>query len=339
MTREIATSDPKRQPPPLPLGTPPAEGSAAPCAALPAPPADQRALCLQILERGDLASKLVAPFDAEGRPLPAGPPGPPVDLDRPARDPGLRMRGGRERLPRPGALADAGSRRLCLARFAHHELMAVEYFAWAWLRWPDAPAGLLRGWIAAMADEQRHCRLYLDRLAALGGQFDGDGHSDYFWRHAPAIASSPAGPAAFLAAMGLTLEQANLDFTLTYRDAFAAAGDSESAALCQRVHDDEVAHVALAARWLPRVAARETARIEASAPAGCADPNRTPRPQATDLEDYLVAVPFPLGPARAKGRRFEAAPRRRAGLSDAFIDHVRRARSSQERAASAPTGA
>ncbi|MFO0687750.1 MAG: DUF455 family protein [Myxococcota bacterium] len=281
-----------------------------------APPGDAAALCRAILERGDLATKLTPPLDAEGHPLPLGPSGPPILVDLPARDPGLRMRGGREKLPRPGELRDVASRRLCLARFAHHELMAVEYFAWAFLRWPELPPPLRRGWLSALADEQRHCRLYLARLEALGGRFAGDDHSDYFWRHAPAIAASPAGPAAFLAAMGLTLEQANLDFTLTYRDGFAAAGDAESAAICQIVHDDEIVHVALAARWIGRIA-----------PAGAA-----PAAGATgDLEAYLASVPFPLAASRAKGKRFEAKPRVRAGLSPAFVEHVRSARSAQER--------
>ncbi len=276
---------------------------------------DARTFCRRILEAGDLASKLAPPLGPTGRLLDVDPPGPALFIERPARDPGLRMRGGGERLPRPGELQDAECRRICLARFAHHELMAVEYFAWALLRWPELPAPLRRGWLAALADEQRHCRLYLDRLAALGGRFDGDDHSDYFWRHAPAIAASPAGPAAFLAALGLTLEQANLDFTLTYRDAFAAAGDAESAAICQQVHDDEVAHVALAAHWIVRLAAAPPAH------------------EGADLERYLASVPFPLGASRAKGRRFEAKPRRRAGLSAPFVEHVRTARSSQERSA------
>ncbi len=299
----------------------PAPVGPAPCPDRPLP--DVQAFCRRILEAGDLATKLAPPVDPTGRPLALDPPGPAVFIDRPARDPGLRMRGGGDRLPRPGELVDAASRRICLARFAHHELMAVEYFAWALLRWPDLPTPLRRGWLAALADEQRHCRLYLDRLAALGGRFDGDDHSDYFWRHAPAIAASPAGPSAFLAAMGLTLEQANLDFTLTYRDAFAAAGDAESAAICQQVHDDEIAHVALSAHWIVRLA------------------SPTPASESADLEHYLASVPFPLGASRAKGRRFEGKPRKRAGLSAAFVEHVRQARSSQERGlgASAPVEA
>ncbi|MCB9722777.1 MAG: DUF455 family protein [Spirochaetaceae bacterium] len=277
------------------------------------PVEDLQAFCRRVLERGDLESKLAPPLDASGRSLPDRPSGPMLDLERPARDPGLRMRGGAERLPRPGQLVDPAHRATCLARFAHHELMAVELFAWALLRWPDLPGPLRRGLVTALADEQRHCRLYLERLAEHGGDFERDDHSDYFWRHAAAIAASPHGARAFLAAMGLTLEQANLDFTLTYRDGFAAAGDAASAAVCQQVHDDEIGHVALAARWLGRI--------------GEASSTTTHSP----LDLYLECVPFPLGPARAKGRRFEVSPRRRAGLDATLIEHVRRARSSQER--------
>lgn len=286
-----------------------------PHASAPRAPENVRAYCLRILERGDLETKLAPPVDGHGRTLPDTPTGPPIEIDRPARDVGLRMRGGSDRLPRPGQLREPEHRIHCLARFAHHELQAVEYFAWALLRWPTLPPELRRGLLYALVDEQRHCRLYLDRLHAHAGHFDTDDHSDYFWRQAPAIAASPAGPRAFLAAMGLTLEQANLDFTLTYRDGFAEAGDLESAAVCQQVHDDEIAHVALAARWLTRLG--QAARLNVDE-------------VQSDLDHYLDAVPFPLGPARAKGRRFEAKPRRRAGLSEALIEHVRLARSNSE---------
>jgi uncharacterized ferritin-like protein (DUF455 family) len=269
---------------------------------------------MRVLECGDLATKLSAPLDSQGRTLPDSVPGEEaVFIERPARNAGLRMQGGSHRLPRPGQLADPGHRKLCLSRFAHHELMAVELFAWALLRWPSLPRSLRRGLLSALVDEQRHCRLYLERLEAHGGHFETDDHSDYFWQQVPVIAASPAGPRAFLAAVGLTLEQANLDFTLTYRDGFAEAGDLESARVCQLVHDEEIAHVALAARWMHRL-----------------DEPGASDADATDLDRYLAAVPFPLGPARAKGRRFEVEPRRRAGLSDALIDHVRHARSSQE---------
>jgi uncharacterized ferritin-like protein (DUF455 family) len=287
-------------------------------------PSSVQAFCLRVLECGDLATKLSPPLDAQGSSLPDSPTASAVFIDRPARNPGLQMQGGSHRLPRPGQLSDPEHRRLCLSRFAHHELMAVELFAWALLRWPTLPQSLRRGLLSALVDEQHHCRLYLARLEAHGGRFDSNDHSDYFWQQIPAIAASPAGPRAFLAAVGLTLEQANLDFTLTYRDGFAEAGDHESARVCQVVHDEEIVHVALAARWMKRLDELDSNES--------ADSNET---DETDLDRYLAAVPFPLGPARAKGRRFEVAPRRRAGLSEALIDHVRNARSSQERVGAA----
>ena len=283
-----------------------------------APPRTVRDFCLRILEQGDLQTKLTPPSSGDSPSLldPEGVKA--ISIERPSRDPGLRMRGGGERLPRPGKLRDLENRRRCLSRFAHHELMAVELFAWALLRWPDLPRSLRRGWLSALADEQRHCRLYLERLHANGGCFESDDHSDYFWRQASAIAESPAGPCAFLAGMGLTLEQANLDFTLTYRDGFAQAGDEASARVCQIVHDEEIAHVALAAHWIGRLELRTPDAPDSAS-------------EEKVLDRYLASVPFPLGPARAKGRRFEAEPRRRAGLSPRFIETIQQARSSQER--------
>lgn len=289
-------------------------------------PTSVRDFCLQILECGDLSTKLSAPLDDQGRSLPDPRSNSPVFIDRPARDAGLRMKGETDRLPRPGQLGDTEHRKRCLSRFAHHELMAVELFAWALLRWPSLPEPLRRGMLSALVDEQRHCRLYLERLEAHGGRFETDDHSGYFWRQVPVIAASPAGPRAFLAAVGLTLEQANLDFTLTYRDGFAEAGDFESARVCQLVHDEEIVHVALAAHWLKRLG-----ELEDSDAREASGVSRVSDLKQTDLDHYLATVPFPLGPARAKGRRFEVAPRRRAGLSEALIEHVRLARSTQER--------
>jgi len=273
------------------------------------PVTDVRSFCLRLLECGDLETKLARPRDENGDPLPDADPGPPVHLDRPSRDVGLRMAGGAERLPKPGQLVEPEARATCLARFAHHELMAAELFAWALLRWPELPAELRRGWLRVLEEEQLHCRLYLGRLEAMGHSLTAYEHSDYFWRHAPAIAASPHGPRAFLAAMGLTLEQANLDFALLYRDAFREAGDEASARVCERVHEDEIGHVRLASRWLLTL--------------DDAEPD-------DEIGAYERAVPFPLAASRAKGRRFDVESRRRAGLGDDFIEHVRRARSSQQ---------
>lgn len=260
-----------------------------------------RAACLRIVASGELEAKLAPLAEADS------PASPPVRCLRPARGEGLAMGPGASPLPRPEVLSDPAMRALALARFAHHELQAVELCAAALLRWPTLPTPLRRGLAAVLADEQRHARLYLARLAALGFRFEAFApHSDYFWKHAAAILEGE--PSAFFAALGLTLEQANLDFSGAYRDAFAAAGDAESAAVCARVHDDEIGHVALAARALRELGV----------------------PGAGDTQRYEAAAPFPFSAARAKGRRFDADARRAAGLDAAFVAHVRSARSPQE---------
>jgi len=267
-----------------------------------AEPATVYAFCLRILRAPDLSSKLAGAGDLEDRPR-----GPAEDVAAPARQPELALAAGAAPLPRPGQLVDPAARAECLARFAHHELMAVELFAWALVRWPELPDELRRGLLGVLFDEQRHCRLYLSRLAAHGARLEDFALSDYFWKHRPAILRAPDPPLAFLCAMGLTLEQANLDFSLLYRDAFREAGDEASARVCQAVHDDEVGHVRLAASWLRRLSA-----------------------ESDDIARYEAAVPFPLSAARAKGRRFDAQARLAAGLEPAFVEHVRTARSSQE---------
>lgn len=260
---------------------------------------DVRTFCRRILESGDLASKLLPPTD-----LVDEDPGPPLAIDRPARDPGLRLRSGAGALPKLRELEGEEARAVTLARFAHHELMAIELFAWALLRWPEMPKALRRGFLHTLAEEQEHLRLYLDRLKALGHSLEDHALSDYFWKLVPGIEAHPGGPIAFLCAMGLTLEQANLDFSLLYRDAFRRVGDEETAQALQVVHDDEIGHVKLAAVWLSRLK----------------------EPGQSDVEAYRQGTPFPLSAARAKGRNFSASPRRRAGISEEMIAFVATAR-------------
>jgi uncharacterized ferritin-like protein (DUF455 family) len=186
--------------------------------------------------------------------------------------------------------------------------MAVELFAWALLRWPELPAELRRAFLGILADEQRHCRMYLQRLTEHGSALEEHPRSDYFWKHVPTIATSPHGPRAFLCAMGLTLEQANLDFAGLYADAFHSGGDARSGQVCEAVQRDEIHHVRCAAIWLRRLSGG-----------------------AGDLEAYTEAVPFPFAATRAKGRQFDVDARRRAGLSAEFIEAVRTARSAAGR--------
>jgi uncharacterized ferritin-like protein (DUF455 family) len=259
--------------------------------------------CRTLLLTGSLAAKrrLVdgISWDGDGEGSIAG-----DDITAPARDGALALVEGSEKLPPLAALANAEARVQCLSRFAHHELMATELFAWALVRFPRAPRALRVGWLSALVEEQQHLELYLERLAAHGAALGDVPLSGYFWKLMPGVRDAADPLRAFLCMQGLTLEQANLDFTMLYRDAFRRAGDEETAAVLQRVHDDEIAHVRLAHVWLTK-----------DAPVG-----------ASDVDAYVEHVPFPLSAARAKGRRFEVGARRRAGLSEEFIAHVRDAK-------------
>lgn len=226
-----------------------------------------------------------------------------MSIGAPTRSSALQLQKGSQRLPGLGALHEKSARIECLRRFAHHELQAIELFAWAVLRFPTLPASLRRGFLLILEEEQEHLRLYLSRLAAHGAQFEDGPLSDYLWQHCARIEASEDPPLAFLCALGLTFEQANLDFALMYRDAFAAAGDEATAAVLKRVHDDEIRHVRLAVRWLRRLK----------------------RAGESDIAAYLRTVPFPLTAARAKGRRFDVASRRQAGFDESFIAYVAQA--------------
>ncbi len=259
--------------------------------------------CLHVLESPDLESKLVPPRGPDGGKLREASSRAPIVIDRPARADLIQIRNGSDKLPQLHELEDPYARAVCLERFANHELMAVELFAWALLAYPEMPAGLRRGLLHVLEEEQGHVRLYVDRLTDLGSGLGQNQLSDYFWQQVPGIRASANGPAAFLCVMGLTLEQANLDFSLLYRDAFHRHEDELSAAAMHEVHLDEISHVRLAARWLTKVTGSER-----------------------DVDAYAEHVPYPLSAARAKGRRFDVAARKRAGLSDDFIEYVRNAR-------------
>ena len=274
------------------------------------------AYCRTLLLSPDLESKLVPPIAADGGRLTLDVAAPEI-IAEPGRAPHLAMTAGHDKLPKRKALRERSARARCLERFAGHELQAVELFAWALLAFPSLPDALKRGLLQTLAEEQLHLSLYLDRLKAHGGALGDTPLSSYFWRTVPGCLRKPDPELAFLCGMGLTLEQANLDFTLHYRDAFADAGDHETAEVIQKVHDDEIRHVRLAAVWMRRLADKS------------ASPPRDSAVVVDEVTTYEAAVPFPLAANRAKGRQFSREARQAAWLSEPFIDYIDAARPHQ----------
>ncbi len=221
---------------------------------------------------------------------------PALRLAAPGRPANLAIVHGRDaKVPPIAGMRDRAQRARILHALANHELQAIELFAWALLAYPHAPIAFRRGLVAILADEQRHFGLYAERLAAHDTAFGDHGVTGHFWNKLDAFPD----PLAFACVMGLTFENANLDFAGEYATAARAAGDIATAEVLARVHEDEIAHVHFGWLWMRKLA-------------GEGDP----------WEHYVANVPPPLGPHRARGATFDRSARERAGIDDAFIDRL-----------------
>ncbi len=248
----------------------------------------------------ELAIAILAADTLEGKLAPIVPGtrddrrGPPRRIEAPDRPDALRAVAARAaRVPPVQGMYDPHQRARILHALANHELQAVELFAWALVAFPDAPGRFRRGLAAILGEEQRHMRLYMDRLGALGHRMGDFPVTAHFWNHLDQMKT----PLEFLCVMGLTFENANLDFAQDYADAARAIGDLATAAALDQVHREEIRHVRFAWRWIERWRAndRSTWRV------------------------YQDSVAPPLGPGRARGRRMCLTSRRAAGLDDEFI--------------------
>lgn len=251
-----------------------------------------RAFAEQVLFATTLEEKLCAPEiitdDSPGGALAApAMPGRPRELifkQEPSRGsefPGLH------------ALESERERGRLLHFFANHELLATELMALVLLKFPDAPAAFRRGVWQTLRDEQEHTRWYVERMRACGIGFGEQPVSGYFWR----AVSGMESPMDYVAGLSLTFEQANLDFARHFARGFATVGDAESAALLERIHRDEIAHVAYGLKWF----------------------RRWKNPTESDWEAFCRQLKFPLSPQRAKGVSLNVESRRAAGLDAQFI--------------------
>ena len=204
---------------------------------------------------------------------------------------------GRPVFPQPAELQDETARATALHFFANHEIMALELMAAVLLAFPDAPKDWRRTVAATIRDEQRHARLYIERMADFGLSFGDRPVGDFFWRFGPAITS----PMVYNAVVGMTLEQANLDFAHHYARVFRDLGDEATAEVLDVVLRDEIDHVHRGLVFLDKWKA----------------------PGQSTWEAWCEALPHPITPARAKGIGFLVQERRKAGLSEAFIERLR----------------
>jgi uncharacterized ferritin-like protein (DUF455 family) len=254
-----------------------------------------RQLAKQVLFATTLEEKLRCPAnitdERPGAPLVApSTPGRPAELC-------FKPRGaGQGEFPGVHRLENERERGRLLHFFANHELLATELMALVLLKFPDAPSAFRRGVLQTLKDEQEHTRLYLQRMQECGIHFGELPVSGYFWR----AISGMESPTDFVAGLSLTFEQANLDFAQHFSRGFAKVGDAATAQLLERIHRDEIAHVAHGLKWF----------------------RRWKNPDESDWAAFCRQLKFPLSPQRAKGLALNIEGRRAAGLDESFIDEL-----------------
>ena len=219
------------------------------------------------------------------------------------------------RFPKKSELKNHSARGRLLHFFANHELLAIETMAYTLLKFPEAPLEFKRGVMKTLQDEQRHMRLYLDRMQDYGVELGEVPLNLYFWNTLKTMAS----PLDFVARMSLTFEQANLDFALEYARLFEEEiADEKTASLLRLVHDDEVKHVAHGLKWF---------NLWRSA-----DSQGEVVPFTSEWDSFKKLLPFPITARRAKGAHFfSEESRKAAGFSDDYIQRLRVAGGSRGR--------
>lgn len=205
---------------------------------------------------------------------------------------------GKARFPSLERLDRAELRGEILHFFANHELQAMELMALVLLRFPEAPPTFKLGLVRTIQEEQNHLRLYVERMKELGVDFGDLPVSDYFWRSMSQVRS----PLDFVVQMSLTFEQANLDFSLFFKNAVTGVGDEKTAAILDRVYQEEIGHVKHGLIWFNRWRENPT--------------------QESDWDAYLRLLPHPMTPTRAKGFVYCADARRAAGFSEKYIQEL-----------------
>jgi uncharacterized ferritin-like protein (DUF455 family) len=254
-----------------------------------------REWAIRILSADTLEEKLFIP-DAFTDNMP----GTPLLFSEPVRPPGMQFKRhtSREKLPPFHEHRHPDKRAVCLHRFAGHELLAVEIMAHALIAFPDAPKHFRRGVAGTLCEEQEHVRLYVERMQAMGLHFGDLPLYRHFWAHVPHLTC----PIRYVSVMSLTFEMANLDFAPMYGKSFAGAGDKASAALMQSILKDEIKHVAFGVKWLKKLKKDGESQWDA----------------------WEQSLPPLMTPARAKGFILHEDPRRKAGVSEEWIQKLKK---------------
>lgn len=171
---------------------------------------------------------------------------PPVP-DRPSRPSHPVLKRPRD-VPRRKINANPEGRIALLHALAHIELNAIDlaFDVIARFSKDELPNAFFEDWVRVGDDEARHFLMLEDRLNALGASYGDLPAHDGLWQASMETAHDLL---ARLAIVPMVLEARGLDVTLPMIARLKAAGDEESAACLQVIHDDEIGHVAIGKKW------------------------------------------------------------------------------------------
>jgi uncharacterized ferritin-like protein (DUF455 family) len=170
---------------------------------------------------------------------------------RPARPARPLLRPPKEMAKRRAFGSPAG-RIALLHALAHIELNAID-LAWdlvARFTGEGLPRAFFDDWVEVAAEEACHFELLTARLAELRAGYGDLPAHDGLWEAAVATADDLL---ARLAVVPLVLEARGLDVTPEMAARLERVGDSESAAILNRIYRDEIRHVATGLRWFDRL--------------------------------------------------------------------------------------
>ncbi len=217
----------------------------------------------------------------------------------PGRSNELAISDEQTKFPRKSSFHLDDKKAMALHFFANHELMAIEMMAAAVLLYDfvnDEERILFqKGLIKTIQDEQKHLKLYINRMQEWKLNLGDLPLNDFFWKYMDSLKTAPM----FYAAMALTFESANLDFAQYYSKCFKEVDDDKTSIIMQTIYEDELSHVAIGAKWLNQWRGDK------------------------DLWNYYREnLPEFLTPNRAKGIDYSAAYRLEAGLDQKFCKEL-----------------
>jgi uncharacterized ferritin-like protein (DUF455 family) len=172
---------------------------------------------------------------------PANPPARPARPEHPLLLPPRAM-------PKRKAGGSREKRIALLHALAHIELNAID-LAWDMIaRFGTAgtPRAFFDDWVTVGEEEAIHFSLLRGRLKELGADYGDLPAHDGLWMAAEETAHDLL---ARLAIVPLVLEARGLDVSPATIAQFRRAGDAPSAAILERIYQDEIGHVAAGMRW------------------------------------------------------------------------------------------